>query len=461
MVSSSPIEWLLLPILIGLAVGCIVHAWQKSPAHLWSPLVMFTGLILYYVVIGPLLFVYNEQTVFLGVDYRSIYWKGWLAGLIAYLSFIAGYAIPQQPKQKTAMGFDDPRLFYTTLILGAFSFLCMAVWAVLSGRGLHMFNPLSSEAAFGSDMAGSVNPFISYFLYAGNLIIPGMVVLLLFWLDSKLLPVILVLVTVLVLAMLFFVNTGFRYRIAWTLIALVSAFYLWRGKRPNLLLLGAGGMIFLMGMGLIGMTRNYFSGLSLERAAGASMSDVMLSGFSEAGIFTSVCAVVDAVPERLPNTYFDPLIVTAAFPIPSSIWPNKPRSETLIIMAAAFESRGAYAAGQAVPYFAEWYIAFWWPGLIGSSLLLGYAAKKLWFWYGQRMRDKLATAIYCACLGYLYVFFGRGYLPQTTMNFCFTVLPLFFIYQYFRKRPLPAAARRRMRERVLSGRLFRAEKLTN
>jgi len=320
---------------------------------------------------------------------------------------------------------------------------------------------LSSDAAYATEMAGSVNPFISYFLYAGNLVIPGMVVLLLFWLDSKLLPVLLVLKVVFVLAMLFFVNTGFRYRIAWTVIALDSAYYLWRCKRPNLLLLGVGGIAFLMGMGLIGMTRNYFTGLSLERAKGASAGDLLQNGFSEAGIFYSVCAVTDAVPERYPLTYFDPLIVTAAYPIPSMLWPEKPRSETLTIMAASFESKDAYAAGQAVPYFGEWYIAFWWPGLIGSSLLLGYAAKKLWFWYGQRMRDKLATAIYCSCLGYLYVFFGRGYLPQTTMNFCFTVLPLFLIYHYFRKRPLPAAARRRMRERVLSGRLFRAEKLAN
>lgn len=457
----TALEILLLAPLIGLSIGVIVYAWFQSPAHLWSPLVMYTILMLYYMIIGPLLFVYSEQTVFLGVDYRSIYWKGWLASLVAFVSFIAGYAIPRQPKRLRIETFDDPRLFYTSLTLGVFSFICMAIWAVLSGRGLGMFNPLASQAAYAAEMTGSINPFISYFLYAGNLIIPGMVVLLLFWLDSKLLPVFLVLGIVWVLAMLFFVNTGFRYRIAWTAIALNAAYYLWRRKRPNKIIMSVLVVLFLMVMGLIGMTRNYFSGLSLERASQASAGDMLQSGFSEAGIFISVCAVVDGVPDRYPLTYFDPLIVTAAYPIPSVIWPNKPRSETLTIMAAAFESRDAFSAGQAVPYFGEWYIAFWWPGLIGSSLLLGYAAKKLWFWYGQRMKDKLATAIYCACLGYLYVFFGRGYLPQTTMNFCFTVLPLFFIYQYFRKRPLPAAARRRMRERVLSGRLFGTEKLAN
>ena len=128
--------------------------------------------------------------------------------------------------------------------------------------------------------------------------------------------------------------------------------------------------------------------------------------------------------------------------------PDKPRSETLMVMAASFESPGASKAGQAVPYFGEWYIAFWWPGLIGSSLLLGHIAKKLWYWYEQRSRDKFATAIYCGCLGYLYVFFGRGYLPALVMNFCFTLLPLILVYRSFVKKA--RLARRNPRRMALA-----------
>lgn len=429
----------LLPSALG-AIGIVVWGWSSH--QFWSPITFFSALVLYYLVGGPLLFAMQGRTDFLGVDYRPLYWLGWLASLVAFASFCLGYAIPVASRPPSTVLAKKQQLTKIAFGLLLVSVVALVAWAADAGKLGSFLRPVAVEQASAMEEEQSVSAIVSYLLYTGNLIIPALVLLLVLWLRYRNWVFLSVFVGAFVFAMAFYLNTGFRFRIAWTVVALVSACYLQRRARPNPLLLAGGAAVFLMGMGLIGLTRNYFGGLSLDRAAGVSGAELLESGFTEAGIFTSVCAVFEAVPARLPHTYFDPLVVTAAFPIPRRLWPNKPQSRTLEVLAGSFESPHAAQAGQAVPYFGEWYIAFNWPGCIGASMLLGTLYRRLWVWYTSIQHDALVITIYAVSLGFLFFVFSRGYFPAIFMNFGFTILPLLIIIRKITSRSGPAAALR-------------------
>ena len=214
---------------------------------------------------------------------------------------------------------------------------------------------------------------------------------------------------------------------------MVTTYYLWRKRRPNLWVWSPVMLLFIGAMGWIGATRNYWGGLSLDRVEGQNFEDFVTSGFSESGIFVTTCQVIDAVPRNVPHTWGDPFWVALTYPIPRSFWPNKPTSATLDTIAMAFGTEGAAAAGLAVPYFGEWYVAFGWLGIVGSSLIFGWLTRKLWDWYQQRDRDKLALVIYAVGLGLIYFAFSRGFIAATILNFSFSMLPLLIIYRFLPK----------------------------
>jgi hypothetical protein len=108
-------------------------------------------------------------------------------------------------------------------------------------------------------------------------------------------------------------------------------------------------------------------------------------------------------------------------------------------MAESFGSDEAYEAGAAMPFYAEWYVAFGWTGLVISSFLVGFLCKRLWVWFLQRRDDKLVILIYTTTLGFLYFFFSRGYTPIMTLNFVCGLLPFFLFYGWLRRKAFSEA----------------------
>jgi len=412
MSNLDPLELITLALIGLICIGILVRNWRAGASAIWAPTSLMAVLYLYYVVIGPLYFVAKQRTDFLGIDLSEHLGLAWVASLVALLSFLVGYAIKPPPLR--AIGFQIERrhaekLTLLTLAVTAFAFLYQRI---ASGGGV-----LSGY------LANSI-----------NLSIPGAILAMLLYMREKSLKHGIIFSGITILAMSFFLYSGFRFRIVWLFLALLAAFYLWRRVRPNPLLIAGLGTILLLGMGFIGMTRSYWKGLSIERAEGAGVADMMARGFSEAGTFLASASVLEAVPARINHTYFDPIWVAITFPIPRKLWRGKPESQTLVAMKWSFGSKDAAFAGQAVPYYIEWYIAFGWIGLIGSSVGLGWLCRRLWVWYLERRVDPLATMIYTTTLGYLYFVFSRGYLPMAVMGFLFGIFPFFLLRRYLAKR---------------------------
>lgn len=428
--------------LILLCVGVLIRNWFHGPMSVWSPMSLISLLFLYYCALGPLYFVFMGQTEFLGVDFRYIYWKGWGASLLSFIFVGLGYMSYRGKKGYIGQVCSDDLLQKFAIILIGLSFFAMLYWTTFYRATASMFNPFSSDEARGEITQYTTNQFANYLVNFINLSIPAAVLSMLIWLQKRSIYALSALIFVAGFGMAFYLSSGFRFRIVWLTIALMAAYYLWRKKRPNPVLLGGGALLFIAAMGLIGMTRSYWSGLNMERAQGAKFSDYIDRGFNEAGIFVSLCSVVDVVPDKLGYTYWDPIWITITFPLPRALWPNKPHSETMAVLGRSFGANGGEESGQAIVFFGEWYIACGWLGLIGSSFLFGYLCKRLWVWFLQRRDDKLVILIYTVTLGFLYFVFSRGYTPMMVMNFVFGLLPFFLFYGWLRRKAILAAFRR-------------------
>jgi oligosaccharide repeat unit polymerase len=396
-------------------------------------------LFLYYTVFGPLYFIAVGETDFLGVDFRSLFWKGWLASLVSLITMGAGYLSYRGSKLYVGQVCSDELLQKFAMWLIGAAFFAMLVWTTFFRATASMFNPFASDAARGEVSQFTTNPFANYLVNFINLSIPAMVLSQLIWLKRRSPYALAALIFVFLFGVCFFLSSGFRFRIIWMVIAMVAAYYLWKQRRPNPLVLLSGGAALLAALALIGMTRTYWSGLSMSKARGASVSDYLDHGFEEAGIFMSVCSVVDAIPKTVAHTHWDPFWITLTFPIPRALWPSKPESQTLLAMAESFGSDEAYEAGAAMPFYAEWYVAFGWTGLVISSFLVGFLCKRLWVWFLQRRDDKLVILIYTTTLGFLYFFFSRGYTPIMTLNFVCGLLPFFLFYGWLRRKAFSEA----------------------
>jgi oligosaccharide repeat unit polymerase len=193
-------------------------------------------------------------------------------------------------------------------------------------------------------------------------------------------------------------------------------------------------------MGEIGATRQYGMGLDLTRRS-SSLSESVLHGFGEASIFGTSGAVLTHVPDDLGFVGFEPIVQAILMPIPAAFYPNKSSDAYLLGTLVAIYGRDAYA-GAAYMSFAEWYLAFGWPGLIGFHVLLGLLFRWLWRWYLLRQRNPLALVVYASSVSYLYVVFSRGYFPQAVTLFSFSVLPGIVIYLWPQKCVFWAPVRR-------------------
>ena len=413
--------------LILLMFGAVWDLYKQPPCEFFSPKVFFTVILGYYAVIGPLIFIARDSTILLQVDTRPVFWKGWLVSLLAYSSFLIGYRVhPKKTYGVTVVTHRGIAFFLGSCLFGCAAF-AMLFWIMSYAGGLSYFIPsLGTERI---STVGSETVLATYLLQCVNLTFGAASLLLLAYLQKRSKMTGLVLGLVLGLSILFFVKSGFRYRIAWLMVDLAATYYLWQRKRPNLWVWVPLILVTVGIMGFIGATRNYWAGLDTSKASGMSASDFMVNGFSESGTFMIVSQVVDQVPERIPHTYWEPLWVAVTAPIPRVWWPAKPDPKTLETLALAFGTPGSAEAGLAVPYFGEWYIAFGWGGVIVSSILMGYGFRRLWEWYKIRDRDSMAIMIYAVGLGFMYIMTSRGLLSMTLLNFSFSMLPLIFIYR--------------------------------
>ena len=134
------------------------------------------------------------------------------------------------------------------------------------------------------------------------------------------------------------------------------------------------------------------------------------------------------MPTKFDYIGWDPVVQAILFPIPRQLWTEKPSGEYIRIYEQLYGS-GDIGKGVAVMSYGEYYLAFGYVGVVVGYLLLGIGYKKLWLWMLANRSNEAAIILYCIAVCFMYVVISRGYLPQITMLFSFTVLPAYWLYK--------------------------------
>ena len=392
----------------------------------WSPLTMISLTYLYYAVAGPLLAISNDDTVVRFVNHRPFFEVAWLGTLLSLGGIVVGFNL-QKSKLPGGRIIETPPLQIKKWAKLFFIYGFLGIIVAFGTSGITNINFIGgSEALERNQTAGS---FANYFLFMMNFLIIS-ATLLIIALKKKEVTMIW-LVAVVAYAIAIYTSLGFRYRLVLLIWSMMGAYYLYIRKKPNLVLLGSFGIVFIIVMGIIGLTRTYFGGLrGLDKIDDKSNQELFESGFSEAQIFMTTGLMLTNVPDKVDNIGFQPIIEAIAMPIPRIIWPSKPSGESLQNIFAIYEVETGISdvgAGAAIMNFGENYLMFGWVGVFVGAVLLGWLSKKFWNYFLDNHNNVLYIAFYAIFNSFLYVIISRGYLPQVVMNFFFTVYPLMWV----------------------------------
>lgn len=429
-------EGLWLSLLLLQILGLFGWCWTISHRNLawFQPPVVLSVVFLYYTVFGPLQALQQGAWVDRGVNLRYGFGVAWQGAAVAFASFLAGYGLLRQrlPQPRVSTSFDSRqawRLGRTVNLIG------LSVFALISGpRLLVLVNPLTARQAEVVAAGLDFGPFANYAGLAVNLLIPGIMLMTASWVKTRRNPTELALWFL--VASGIYTSLGFRYRLALLLSGILILWFLSRGRPPTAWLVIPSIIGLLAMAGLIGLTRAYGQGLDLTAVTGLGFWDIVLAGFGESVIFLTSGGVMTLVPGSTPYVGITPLINTLLFPIPAMFFPGKNSADYILTATATLYRSDVFNAGSAFLNYAEYFLMGGWPALVAGNLLLGWLCRRLWLWFLWRQQEPIAQVTYVCSVVYLYVVVSRGYLPQVTMLFAITVLPL-FIYYYRIAKPLP------------------------
>jgi oligosaccharide repeat unit polymerase len=403
-------------------------SYRMSFHGMWSPLSIIAVIFAYYCLLGPYQAIISDDTKDRLMNMRVFYPSAFWGAFVFLISVVAGFLLYRKrgkPMLPPSVNIDTLLSYYgRALTLTGFILFTIAT----RGNVANLINPLDADAV--PDLAGG--GLANYLNLSLNFLIPGVTLLFAYFVRTG--KGIWWFAAFCIIALGLFTTLGFRYRIVLLVGALASTYYLGIRRRPNLIFAGGAIFLFISLMGIINLTRNYGGGLNLSKLDEEKDSQAYYkSGLREAFIFQTSGAVIDLVPERYDYVGFQPIVSTLVFPVPSAFYPEKNSGKYLFDLLDVIYGK-KYSKGAAMMSYAEYYMTFGWIGIIGGGLLIGWFSKKLWMWYLANHHNPFVIVAYSVTVVYLYVVLSRGYLPQVTMLFFFSVFPIYVVLRLMKRR---------------------------
>ncbi len=440
------VELLLILFLLGLMGFELFIAFRsRSWVAFYRPTLFVAAILFYYVLAGPLTALSGDGVIYRGLDHRLLLVSGWLAALVFYGSLLIGFYLTPLISRSRIFFVSSLVIDYTLVsssshlerlyrygsrlcLLGLFLFVL-----VQGSQALFLLNPLSAGTMIDSGIGSiglNVGPFVNYFNYSINLLIPGICLMSAAWYRYRRHTfVILIWISI---AFMLFISLGFRYRLVLLAIPILLLWFFSRCSRPSFRILATFLAAFLALNGIIGLTRSYGRGLDLSKSENVHLSRILKAGLFDSVVFYTTSGVIDLVSKESLFIGPEPIINTLLFPIPRTLLPNKgDDSYTSSVTAKLYGFRKN--KGTAILNYGEYFLMAGWPGVVAFSVVLGCFLRFLWNWFLLRQNDPFAQVIYTVSVSYLYVVISRGYMPQVVMLFMFSVAPLFWIYGHWTK----------------------------
>lgn len=405
-------------------VAILIVSYTKGFKEFWSPLTIIAIIFGYYCCLGPYQAVTSGDTFDRLINMRKYYPSALWGALISLWSYVLGFYLHGKGNPKIIPQFSNDVL----LEYGKKTFLVGFILFTIStgGNVTKLINPLNAE--YVEQVGGSVANYLGLSL---NFLIPGITLLFLYFIATR--KGLLWFVIPFVLAIGIFITLGFRYRLVLLIGSIAIVYYQTQKKRPNIIFISFAIFLFISFMGIINLTRQYGSGLNVKKLEGKDTQGYYKSGLRESLIFQTSGAIIDIIPEHHPHAGFQPIWSTIIFPIPSTVYKEKNSSKYLFDALDAIYGK-KHSKGAAVMAYGEYYLAFGWLGIIIGGIITGWFYRKLWNWYRINSMNPLVLVAYAVTVTYLYVILSRGYLPQVTNLFFFSVIPIYVVLNAARKK---------------------------
>lgn len=412
-------------LMVCLVVFISIYNYARGYREFWSPLTIIAVVYGYYCCIGPYEAILSGATYDRLLNMRKFYPSAFWGALISLLSYMAGYFFHGKSLN---VRIEPPASAETVFKFGKIIFIIGFTLFTIStgGNVTKLINPLDAE--YVASVGGS---FANYLSLSLNFIIPGITMMFVYFLITR--QKVLWFIIPFILALGIFTTLGFRYRIVLLLASIVIVYFQVKEKRPNPFFIYGGFIVLVSLMGVINLTRTYGTGLKVEKLEGESTEAYYKSGLQEAMIFQTSGAIIDIVPKKHPHAGLQPIWSTLAFPIPSKIIGEKNSAKYLFDALDAIYGK-KYSKGAAILAYSEYYLALGWFGLVAGCFITGWFLRKLWNWFLANSDNPIVLVTYAVSASFLYVVISRGYLPQITTLFFFTVFPAFFVVRRIRKR---------------------------
>lgn len=420
-------EWLYTLLLaIGVIGIPVAQLFSKKYYAIFSPLTMVCVVYFYYALLGPFNKMASGEVIVRTLDLRDYYLPAMTGCLVSFYSIVLGYMAKRRFRGRAfALNFPvaSRQLRNVGLVI---IFIAFFLFTVFSGGDIISRINFLDTSKSGQDFSGSI---ASYLMLSINFLVVGVMLTFFYYYNRKIL---LIFLFIFGLIISLFINEAFRYRIVILILALFTAYHLYRQKKPNWLFMVSTVVPFFILMGVLEVARVYGRGIDVTRIENVQYGDLAEKSLNETDVFWATGLFMDKVLDIRDYTYFDFIVNAVAAPIPRKIWPGKPDgSYILSTNDELFEGTGR---GQAYLNFSEYYLAFGWLGVIVISFLWGYFFKTVWLWFLKYKEHPLAITAIAVFNAYIYVIISRNYFTQHLTLFFFTVYPAFFVIWLYRKR---------------------------
>lgn len=386
---------------------------SKNYYNFWSPLTFISAIYLYYVVITPLFLLFEYGDVYyVGINMTSKASISWAAASLSLVSIHIGFRFYKGRKKKLwNWNFNDESLVKIGLLLFVIS---VSLYSSFRGFNINFLTVSSGDEFKNTALSWYFINAISFLVCTSLLFLPTLIK------GKKMYLLIPIAITVFL-----YIVGGFRYRLVYLMISLMTGYYLFSQKKIKLLFWIPIFIAFFLFMGVMEVARNYARGLDLSKTQGMTYADFAENATNEARIFFFSGAVIDKTAKDRDFIYFEPAVTALSMPVPRAFFPAKPDGAYLNEMQ---DKIIGFRMGAAFLHYAEAYLAFGWIGVILNGLFIGMLSKFFWNNYLRNKENYGAIIALALFNGFLYVMISRGYLAQQMIFFFYyLILPLWLV----------------------------------
>lgn len=387
---------------------------SRDKSEIWNPLIFISIYLIYYVLVPVI-----NQNVVLGYDWTKEASGYLLAASVSLICIVFGF--------KTSMKREC--FYYSNSVLDgmnktrigiALCVLAFVAYGSIKGFTLNFIVQNQIEAKFNAE--ASYNNPTAYIEYLVSLFCVGCPTLMI--LAKKKKRGSLYFLVALLVALIIYAISGFRYRILILFAVLMTTYYLYPvPKKLNYVVVGTVAIVIFIGMAVIERTRSYGRGLDFTKIENQSVTSMEAS---EGDFVSSFSALVIDRYTSDDFIYFEPIITAISMPIPRALFPEKPNG--YYIREANLKIYNTIGYGNAFIYFAEAYISFGWLGIIFQGLFIGWVCRIFWDNY-RRNPHSLGSVILLGIFnGFCFVWVSRGYFAQVfTTYMYFLIIPFWVV----------------------------------